>query len=159
MFVFGLVYVLFLLILIGGMITLMVFYYKNLQDTLKEVAVHNQQIPPGNVWLMFIPLFNIVYGFILYPKISDSIRLEFEERGHSQPGDYARGIGITMPILSVCGIIPVLGYLAGVANLVLWIVYWVKMSEFKNTLRSLPAVSASGVGTGVKFTASNDLLD
>ncbi len=142
------------ILLLGGVITVAVFYLKNLQDTLKEVSPKNRQVEPGNVWLMFIPLFNIVYPFILYPKISDSLRAEFTERGRPQAGDYYRSIGITMPILGLCGVIPLLGVLASIGNLVLWIMYWVKMAEFKKLLRSIPKTSDSMV-----ISDSTDLLD
>jgi hypothetical protein len=155
--IFGIVELLLLFVVLGGLLVLFIFFYKNIQDLMYEVAPHNQQVPPTNIWLMFIPLFNLVYGFIIYPKIADSVRFELEERDHSQPGDYGRGLGVTLPILRVCQIIPILKYLAFVGWLIVLIVYWVKMAEFKKALRSLPAVSASGAG--VKFNASNDLLD
>lgn len=145
------------LLLIGGLITLYVFYLKNLQDTLKEVAPHNLQMPAVNVWLMFIPGFNLVYGFIMYPKIAESIRREFEERGAPQIGDYGKGLGLTLPILRVSMVVPILNFLAAIGILVVWIIYWVKMAELKKILRMTPAVS--GVATGVKFTTNNDLLD
>ena len=40
-------------------ITIMVFYLKNLSDLLKQISPANRQVEPNNVWLMFIPLFNI----------------------------------------------------------------------------------------------------
>lgn len=159
MLAFGLIWLLFVIIILGGFLTLFIFFFKNINDLMNEVAPHNQQVPPGNIWLMFIPLFNLVYGFIIYPKVCDSVRLEFEERGHADGGDYSRGLGVTLPILRVCGIIPILNYLSGIGWLIVWIIFWVKTAEYKNQLRSLPAVSASGAGTGVKFTANNDLLD
>lgn len=145
--------VFFYLILLGGVITVAVLYLKNLQDTLKECDVKNQQVPPGNVWLMFIPLFNIIYPFILYPKISESLKSEFESRGNPQEGDYGRALGITLPILGVCGVIPILGIFAGIGNLVVFIIFWVKMAEFKNKLRSLPKAD------GIRMHSSQDLLD
>lgn len=147
------VIVFFYLILLGGVITVAVLYLKNLQDTLKECDVKNQQVPPGNVWLMFIPLFNLIYPFILYPKISESLKREFESRGNPQQGDYGRSLGITLPILGVCGIIPILGIFAGMGNLVVFIIFWVKMAELKNKLKSLPKAD------GLRIHSSHDLLD
>jgi hypothetical protein len=43
-----------------------------------------------------------------------------------------------MPILSFFSIIPILGTLASIANLVLFIVYWVKTAEYKNELKNSP---------------------
>ena len=100
---------LFLFVLAIGAIVIAIFYLKNLQDMLKECSSRNQQVPPGNVWLMLIPFFNIVYPFILYPKISESLKKEFEERGNPQQGDYLKSIGLTMAILNICAVLPVVG--------------------------------------------------
>jgi hypothetical protein len=137
-------------------ILILVLYLKNLQDLLKECDKSNVQMPPVNVWLMCIPLFSVVYGFIMYPKISESIKREFESRNAPQSGDYLKSIGIVMPILSVVGLAPIdaLKGITGLAGLVLLIIYWVKAAEFKNKLRSLPKGEA-----GVKFSENPDLLD
>ncbi len=123
-----------LLIIILGSITVAVFYLLTLQNLLKEISPSNRQVEPSNVWLMFIPLFNVIYPFILYPKICDSVKKELVERGMSESGDYGRGIGITMPILSLVSFIPVLGGLASIANLVLFILFWSKMAGYKSKL-------------------------
>lgn len=133
-----------------------VFYLKNLQDLLKECDRSNLQMPAVNVWLMFIPLFSIVYAFIMYPKISESVKREFESRNASQPGDYLKTLGLTMAILGAVGVIPVdaLKGIVGLASLVLFIIYWVKAAEMKNKLRSLPKGDS-----GVRFSDNPDLLD
>lgn len=147
---------LLILLILGGLIVLYVFYLKNLQDLLKEVSDHNRQVPAANVWLMFIPLFNVVYAFILYPKISESVRFEFQDRGEHQDGDYGKGLGITLGALGAVGIIPIpqmFKSLIGLGNLVILIVFWVKMAEFKNKLRSMPK------GDGFRLSERADLLD
>ena len=63
--------VLIFMIIIGIGIYLAIYipYLLNLQNLLKECNEKNRQgFSPSNVWLMFIPLFNIVYAFILYGK-------------------------------------------------------------------------------------------
>ena len=115
-------------------ITINVFYLLTLQNVLKEVSNNNRLVPAANVWLMFIPLFNLIYPFILYPKISDSVRNEYETRGLDPKGDFSRQLGIAMPILALCGIVPFIGIFASIANLVLFIIFWVKMGEYKNEL-------------------------
>lgn len=138
---------------IAGVIVLAVFYLKTLQDVLKEVSPNNRQVEPGNVWLMFIPVFNVIYPFILYPKICDSVKLEMMERSLEETGDYGRGIGITMPILGICGFIPYLNLLTGIANFILWIIFWSKMNGYKNTLKYAKA------SAGPSISAREDLLD
>lgn len=141
-------------------IVIAVFFLKNLQDLLKECDPVNQQMPPVNVWLMFIPFFNIVYGFIMYPKISETLRREFDYRNAPQGGDYLKNLGLTMAILNVVGVIPVpesiqlLKGVISIASLVVFIIYWVKAADLKNKLRSLPKTS-----DGVRLSENADLLD
>jgi len=131
--------------IIGGLIGIGVYvlFLINLQNLLKQVSPQNRQVPPANVWLLFIPLFSIVYQFILYPKISDSVEQEFRSRGTRLPGDYGRNLGMAMAILSVVSMfqyigIPYIGNLASLAGLIIFIVYWVKTAELKNKLIALP---------------------
>lgn len=145
--------VLIFLILIGGMITMGVLYLLNMQNLLKEIKPENRLVEPGNVWLMFIPLFNIIYPFILYPKVCDSVRNEFESRGQSQQGDYGRSLGITIPILGICSVIPILGIFASIANLVLFIMFWVKLSDHKNKLKNMVSLEGNVISN------SSELLD
>ncbi len=135
-------------------IVIAIFYLLNLQNLLKECSLDNQQIPPGNVWLMLIPLFNIVFQFIMYQKISESIKREFESRGRPQSGDYLKSIGLAMSILTICSIVPILGGLCSIANLVLFIMYWVKSNGFKNQLAILPKDYK-----GVKISDNPSILD
>ena len=103
---------------------------------------------------MFIPFFNNIYPFILYPRICDSIKAEFEYRGMQEAGDYGRGIGIAMPILGLCGIIPLLGVFASITNFILFIVFWVKMAGYKSKLINSPAI-----GITSPIGSSTELLD
>ena len=136
-------------VLIG--VTIMVFYLLNLQNALKQVGESRRLVPPSNVWLMFIPLFNLIYAFILYPRISDSIKAEYEYRGLEPEGDFGRAIGITIPILGLCSLIPILGF-AHIGTLVLFIIFWVKISGYKTKLQNTPL-------DGGVFEGNKDLLD
>ena len=130
-------------------ITIMIFYLLTLQNTLKEVSPENQQMPPGQVWLALIPLFGIVWMFIVVNKIADSLRAEFAKRNvqveEARPG---YGIGLTYCILNCCGIIPLLGPLAGLGGFVCWIIYWVKISNYKRKLQmTKPIITQSQTQT------------
>lgn len=103
--------VIVLAVIIGVVVALAIAipYLLNLQNLLKQVGGTRRTVAPSNVWLMFIPLFSVVYAFILYPKISESVRAEYDFRGLPPKGDYAKGIGITMAVLGVVGLIPTIG--------------------------------------------------
>jgi hypothetical protein len=57
-----------------------IFYFLELQNTLKEVSVENRKMKPGQVWLLLIPLFSIYWLFEVVSKIADSLKAEFASR-------------------------------------------------------------------------------
>lgn len=140
-------------------IAIAIVYLLTLQNTLKQVERANRQVEPGNVWLMLIPLFNVVYAFFLYPQICDSVKAEYRYRGLNASGDFGRSLGVTMPILSICRILPVIGPLSALANLVIFIIFWAKMAGYKSKLESTPR-GQGDISTNDEFIISNsDLLD
>jgi hypothetical protein len=133
-FAFGAIaMILFGAIIIGLIPT--IFYLLTLQNTMNEVSPHNRQMNPGQVWLMLIPFFGMVWQFIMVNRIADSLRAEFSERNipveEDRPG---ASIGVAYCVLFCCGIIPLLGTLASIAGLVCWIIYWVKIAGYKTKL-------------------------
>jgi hypothetical protein len=96
-----------------------IFYLLTLQNTLHEVSIENRKMQPGMVWLALIPLFGIIWQFIIVNNIADSLRAEFSQRninvGEDRPGI---GIGLAYCILSCCVIIPFLGILTSIPSLV-----------------------------------------
>ena len=113
-----------------------IFYLITLQNTLKEVSPENRKMNPGQVWLLLIPLFNIVWQFVIVNRIADSLKNEFIKRNilidEDRPG---YSIGLAYCILGCCSCIPVLSILTSIAGLVCWIIYWVKISDYKRKLQ------------------------
>jgi len=58
-----------------------VLFLLHLQGLLKAIAPVNRRMEPGMVWLLFIPLFNIVWIFIVVDRIAQSIGAEYTSRG------------------------------------------------------------------------------
>jgi hypothetical protein len=117
-------------------IVIEVFFLLNLRDVLRGVSPQNRAMEPNQVWLNFIPLFGIVWIFITVIKIRDSVRAEFYSRRWAASGDFGYGVGLAYAILSIIS----WGFL-GIAALVCYVVYWVRMSELKNQLgQSQPPV-------------------
>jgi len=116
-------------------LTVMIFYLLTLSKTLNEVDSANRKIEPGQVWLVLIPLFGLVWQFIMVNRIADSLKAEFAARGiqstEERPGAQ---LGVTYCTLMVCGIIPIIGGLASLGGIVCWIIYWVKINGFKDKL-------------------------
>ena len=108
-----------------------VFFLLTLQNTLLAISPENRKMPPSNVWLMFIPLFNLVWQFIMVTNIAESIKAECVRLNISvNERKPTAGIGLAWNICSVCFFIP----FAPLASLVLLIIYWVKVNEYKNLI-------------------------
>ena len=112
-----------------------IFYLLTLQNTLKAVSVQNRKMPPGQVWLEIIPLFSLVWQFYNVINVSDSIRNECLARGIVMDEERpAYSIGLAHCILACCGVIPFLGYAASLASLICWIIFWIKIANYKTKL-------------------------
>ena len=114
-----------------------IFYCLTLQNTLNEVSPENRRMSPGQVWLILIPIFGLIWQFLMVGWIADSLAAEFRSRNiqvdEQRPG---YNVGLTYCILFACSYVPYLGGLAGLAGLVCWIIYWVKIANYKSQLRS-----------------------
>jgi len=109
-------------------------YITLLQGVLKEVASVNRETQRGYAWFLLIPLFNLVWAFIFYIKLANSIKNEFESRGKNSTSDYGKGLGVALAITGVLGFIPYVGLFFGIGNLVLWIFFWVIIARYKSDL-------------------------
>jgi hypothetical protein len=136
---------LIVIVFVFGVVMLVpkIFYLLTLQRALDRCALESRTLSPGLVWLMLIPLFSLVWDFIVVNAISKSLHNEFVRRNmphvELEPG---RGIGLAMCILYATSIIPFIGILTGIAGVICWIVYWVKISEYARLLA--PTVRWSG---------------
>lgn len=144
-------------IIAAVVITIVILYLLNIQNALKEVSDTNRQVPFINTWLLLIPLFNIVYAFIFYPKMAESFRREYEERELPQDGDFGKSIGLIMATLGVARLIPIdiLQSTLSLVGLILLIVLWVKVAKYKQTLIAHPNTN----GNSNIRNNSSDLLD
>jgi len=113
----------------------MIFFLLTLQNTLNAVSFENRKMEPGLVWLSLIPLFGMVWQFIVVDRMAGSLQAEFAKRGmateEARPGN---SIGLAYCILFCCSLIPFLGYVTSIAGLICWIIYWIRISDYKNRL-------------------------
>ena len=126
----------FIIIILGIFLIPTIFYLITLQSTLEAISFENRKMPLSNVWLLLIPLFNLVWHFFVVNALADSIKAEAEAKNirldESRPG---YDVGLAMCILHCCSVIPVIGVFATIGGLICWIVYWVKIAGYKNTLQ------------------------
>jgi hypothetical protein len=124
-----------------------VFFLITQYRTLQLIQPQNRTMSPGEVFLQLIPLFGLVWQFVVVTKIANSIAMElannntfsFENENativSSDKPTYT--IGIAYCILFCTSILPLLGFLTGIAGIVCWIIYWVKLAEYKNQIQQL----------------------
>lgn len=122
------------LIIVGGIFVLFAFYYKTMIDVMSLVRPTNREIGIGNVMFTVIPLFNLVYGFIVYPKICESIGKEYKKLGLAQDKDFGKSMVIALQVLMLSMIIPILNILAMTPLLILFIIFWIKIDGYKKKL-------------------------
>ncbi|WP_300664926.1 hypothetical protein [Fluviicola sp.] len=155
----GIGIVLLYLIIIVGILLLVIYYYKTLIDTMAYIRPQNRTTGVANILFMWIPLFSLVYGFIVYPKICESIKNEYRSHGLAEDGDFGKGLAITMCALSFGAFIPFLNFLTPLAILIVWIILWVKLNGYKEVLMQKNANGfGSDTASGI-ISGSTDLLD
>lgn len=114
-----------------------IFYILTLSRALEKCSPASRTMQPGMVWLLLIPLFNIVWSFLVVIALGRSLGNEFRLRNlpslSPEPG---KGIGLAMCICGACGIIPLIGLIPSFVGFVLWITYWVRIAEFSRMLDS-----------------------
>lgn len=152
----GIGFFLFYMIFICGIFVAFALYYKTIIDTMSLVRPENRLTGTGNIMLNIIPIFNMAYGFIVYPKICDSIKQEYSELGLQPDGDFGKGLAITLQALSLTMMIPFINFLTSIGCLVIWIILWAKLSGYKTELQKHNGASFNEKPT---LTASTDLLD
>ena len=111
-----------------------IFYLLTLQKALTRCSPENRAMNPGMVWLMFIPLFGLVWQFLIVINVAKSLGAEFQKRGLAEEPQPGKTLGMVMCILWCCGIIPFLGILCSLGALVCWIMYWIKIAGFSAKL-------------------------
>lgn len=140
--VFALIFLTFLLVVGGFLFVIEIFFLLTLSRALGRCRPMNRTMSPGQVWLMFLPFFNMVWQFFVVLRVPESIQKEFLYRGRKRGTTSAGKVGLIMCVSSLFIWIPWLGlvsipYLAtalAVVYLVCWVVFWVKIAGFSDEL-------------------------
>ena len=111
-----------------------IFFLITVQKSLSRCAMQNRAMEPGLVWLSLIPIFSLVWNFIIVINVSKSLAAEFAARQIPAERDPGQALGLAWCILKVCAVVPFLGLFSGLAGFICWILYWVKMSGFNTKL-------------------------
>jgi len=128
-------------LIIGISLLPLIFFCLTLQKCLKRCSPHNRMMSPGEVWLLLIPLFNLVWQFVVVLRISSTLSKEFHVRNMQREPEPGKSIGLAFCILYVCSLIPFLGIFTSLAGFICWIIYWVKIAGYSAEI-SVPVASS-----------------
>ncbi|WP_109488798.1 hypothetical protein [Occallatibacter savannae] len=121
-------------------IAVAIFYILTLSRALNKCHPASRTMEPGMVWLLLIPLFNLIWNFFVVQAMTKSLANEFRLRNipnaDPEPG---KTIGLAMAICGACSIIPLVNMITGLVYIVLWIIYWIKIAGFSQILDQVPA--------------------
>ena len=143
--IFVLIAVLACVFFVAVFLAIYIPFLLNLSGCLQQVRPQNRDMEPGQVWLAFIPIFNIVWMSIIVTRVASSLNREYRHRRWSSRGkDFGQSVGMAFCICSTSAIIPFAliipycGALFGIAGMVCFIIYWVKIAAYRNELASEP---------------------
>ncbi|RXZ44012.1 hypothetical protein [Crenobacter cavernae] len=112
------------------------FYYFTLQKTMNAVSERNRAFAGGLVWLSLVPVLGTVWFCVYAILLSSSLKKDLAER--RLPGDGGLSLTIGFVISLVLLMIPFINLIALITAIVLWIIHWVKMAEYRRVIDGTP---------------------
>jgi hypothetical protein len=139
-----------------------ILFFLSQQKILQIISPENREMSPGSVWLQFIPVFGMVWQFIVVIRIAHSVSKELTSKMgdtilensqvqiKSTDESPTYTIGIAYCILTTLGVLInyssmhsssflALSSFFVLTGMVCWIIYWVRLVNTKNQLVGLSA--------------------
>lgn len=113
------------------------FYANTIRKTLLLVAPSNRLMTPGQAWLLVVPFFNIYWNFAVASRLADSLTNEFYDRKIAEEENPGRAAGTWYAWLFLLTNIPLPPFILitlFLLSITYFIIYWVKVSNFRNLL-------------------------
>jgi len=117
-----------------------ILYLLTLRRAITVCAPENQKFSPALVWLLLLPVFNLIWHFFVVLGVSRSTRSEFLTRRVIDPPRSTLAFGLAMCTLSILALVPGLSALAGLGAFAAWVVYWVKVARDAREIAISPEV-------------------
>jgi len=111
-----------------------ILFCLSLYSAIKLVPPEKQIFPAWLVWLMLIPFIGVIFTWIMEPF---GLPKAFEQALADNNEAVAKtktlfGLGLAHAILRTLVFLPFFQLIFVIASLVVWIIYWVKIVDFKN---------------------------
>ncbi|HTV47557.1 MAG TPA: hypothetical protein VMG59_03845 [Phycisphaerae bacterium] len=107
--IFALIFLLFWLLIKVGV---RVFVCWILYSCFKRLPKEFRTQEPGLVWLLLIPVFNLIWNFFTFPALANGYKNYFKSVGRSNVDDCGYGIGLTYCICACCSVFYYLAFLS-----------------------------------------------
>jgi len=137
-----------ILLFMGIFLIPYIFFIRTQYSILQAIQPENRLINPIEVWLQLIPVFGLIWQFVVVARIADSIQREY--KSHKEVSFLGMGdgelqekidervtytTGFSYCVVLVLSFIPVIGFLIGIAMLVLWITYWRQLIKHRDMIQ------------------------
>ena len=99
-----------------------------------RIAPEHRKLAPGLVWLLLIPLYNLIWNFRVVARLSESYQSQFRALGREDVGDAGWAVGWAYAMCALASALPGVNIIAAPAALVLLIIYLVKVLSLRNQL-------------------------
>lgn len=130
-----------LVLSIGGFLILLIHVAIAwmLDQCLAAIPEKFHRLPRWYVWMTIVPCLNIVWHFLVYPRLGQTFRLFFEARGHSEFGDCGEKKGMHFSIgYVIANAVPLLGIIAAFWALIVQLQYINLVWKLRKEALALP---------------------
>lgn len=122
----------FVIIIMAVAFAISILFCLSLYKGLQLIPENKLDFPAWFAWMILIPVAGVVFIWLTVFNVSNSFARATE--GNAEAQEKAKslfGLGLAYAILSSAAWIPYIGTLAGIPLLVIWIIYWVKVVDFR----------------------------
>lgn len=105
-----------------------------LYDAERKLPEPYREIAPPLIFLLVVPILNLVWLFFVVIKVSQSFQKYFAAQQRTDVGDCGFNLGLAWAVTAVCSLLPVIGMLSAIASLVLMVMYLVKVTQLKGMI-------------------------
>ncbi len=141
-------YFVFILLPMGIFLIPYVFFIRAQYTILLAIQPENRLMNPLEVWFQMIPLFGLIWQFVVVARVADSIQREYQS--HKEVSFLGMGdgelqekidervtytTGFSYCVVLVLSFIPVIGFIIGIPMLTLWITYWRQLIKHRDMIQ------------------------
>lgn len=118
---------------------LWLLFANTIRVTLKLIKIENRCLLPSQSWFVALPFFNIYWNFVVVRRLADSLNNEFYDRKIAVEENPTQTQGMWYAGSFMVSNFPLpafISYLTSISTLIGFIVYWMKINEYKKLLKA-----------------------